>query len=168
MVELETLRIDTEPMGAVFNDDYTHRLYLWRRWNKSLPWFMLIGLNPSKAGGHNNDPTILRGMGFGYRWGYGGLFMFNAYTLVSTDPEGLNMERPLVMGADLAMRVARSRCVEAIACWGALIRQVRGWEDRVEYIKRVLAPLSCLGLTKDGYPRHPVRLPYTTERVRYC
>lgn len=168
MVESETLRVDTEPSGAIFNEDRSHRLYLWRRWDKSLPWVMLIGLNASTADEWHNDPTVRRGMGFGTRWGYGGLFMCNAYTLVSTDPKKLNVEDPLCMGAHLAMRVIRSRCGDAVACWGALITQVKGWEDRVERIKRDLAPLSCLGMTKEGHPRHPLYLPYTAERVKFC
>lgn len=161
------MQVDEEPSGAVFAEERTHRLYLWRRWNNNLPWIMFIGLNPSKADERRNDPTVRRGIGFADKWGYGGMFMFNAYTLVSTDPKKLNTETPLVIGADLAMRVARRRCTKAVACWGSLITKVRGWEDRVERIKWELAPLHCIGVTKDGHPRHPLYLPGDSELAAF-
>jgi len=102
------LRVDDEPTGAVFADDRTHRLYLWRRWEKDGPWVMFIGLNPSTADEKTNDPTVRRCIGFAQRWGYSGMFMCNAYTLVSTDPKKLNTEEPIAMGAHLAMRVIRN------------------------------------------------------------
>ena len=161
------MKVDDEPSGAVFADERTHRLYLWRRWDKSKPWVMFDLLNPSKADGRINDPTVCRCIGFAVRWGYGGLFIFNAYTLVSTDPKKLNAEIPIAIGADLAARVARERCKLAVAGWGNLIMQVRGWEDRIERIKRELSPLHCLGLTKLGHPKHLLYLPYSVELTTF-
>ena len=157
------MKVDNEPSGAVFTDDRTHRLYLWRRWNKEGPWVMFIGLNPSTADERLNDPTVRRCIGFAVKWGYGGMFMCNVFTLVSTDPKKLNVETPIAMGASLAMRVIRRRCREAVAGWGNLISQVRQGEERVEWIKRDLSPLHCLGMTKLGHPKHPLYLPYTTK-----
>ena len=162
------MRVDEEPSGAVFTDDRTHRLYLWRRWNKSLPWVMFIGLNPSTADERLNDPTVRRCIGFADRWGFGGMFMCNAFTLVSTDPGTLNSEVPVVREAHLAMRIIRGRCREAVAAWGSLITQVESGKDRVDRIKHDLSPLHCLGTTKQGHPCHPLYLPYSVERVRYC
>jgi len=104
------MKVDNEPSGAVFTDDRTHRLYLWRRWGKAGPWVMFIGLNPSTADERLNDPTVRRCIGFAQKWGYSGMFMCNAYTLVSTDPKKLNAEAPIVKEAQLAMRVIRNRC----------------------------------------------------------
>ena len=157
------MRVDDEPTGAVFTDDRTHRLYLWRRWERDGPWVMFIGLNPSTASEETNDPTVRRCIGFAQRWGYSGMFMCNAFTLVSTDPKRLNSEAPIAMGAHLTLRVIRDRCGEVIAAWGNLVTLVRGWEDRVGRIKNDLAPLHCLGVTKLGHPRHPLYLPYSTK-----
>ena len=162
------MKVDEEPSGAVFAEDRTHRLYLWRRWNNNLPWIMFIGLNPSTADERLNDATVRRCIGFADRWGFGGLFMCNVFTLVSTDPKRLNSSTPLVVGADLAMRVVRDRCQEAVAAWGGLIVKVRGSESRVDLIKTDLSPLYCLGTTKQGYPRHPLYLPYSAEKVGFC
>ncbi len=162
------MQIDKEPSGAVFAEDRTHRLYLWRRWNTNLPWIMFIGLNPSTADERLNDPTVRRCIGFAEKWGYGGIFMCNVFTLVSSDPKKLNTEPPLVMGVNLAMRVIRRRSEKAVAAWGGLIVKVRGWEDRVDRITQDLAPLHCLGLTKQDHPRHPLYLPGNTELEEFC
>ena len=159
----ELMIVDSEPSGAVFTDDRTHRLYLWRRWDKESPWVMFIGLNPSTADERLNDPTVRRCIGFAEKWGYGGMFMCNVFTLVSTDPKKLNVETPIVMCASLAMKVIRDRCREAVAGWGDLITQVRQGEERVERIKQDLSPLHCLGVTKQGNPRHPLYLPYSAQ-----
>jgi len=160
-------QVDTEPSGAVFTDERTHRLYLWRRWDKERPWVMFIGLNPSTADERLNDPTVRRCVGFAANWGYGGIFMCNVFTLVSTDPKKLNGEVPIARGASLAMRVIRGRCGKALAGWGNLINQVIEGEEQVERIKRELSPLHCLGLTKLGHPKHPLYLPYSVELTTF-
>ncbi len=93
------------------------------------------------------------------------MFMCNVYTLVSTNPKKLNTAAPIVREASLAMRVIRRRCEEAVAGWGNQITLVRGWEDRVDRLKRDLEPLHCLGVTKLGHPRHPLYLPRTAQRI---
>jgi len=128
---------------------------------------MFIGLNPSIADERIDDPTIRRCIGFAKKWGYSGMFMCNAYTLVSTNPKALNTEIPLALGAHLAMRLLRSRSEVAIAAWGNLITQVRDWESRVERIKTDLWPLHCLGITKIGHPRHPLYLPYNVKLEQF-
>lgn len=161
------MQVDNEPSGAIFTDDHTHRVYLWRKWKKEGPWVMFIGLNPSTADERINDPTVRRCMGFAERWGYSGMFMCNVFTLVSTDPKKLNTEVPITTGAHLAMKVIRNKCEKAIACWGNLVTQVRAGEGQIERIVNDLSPLHCLGMTKQGYPRHPLYVPYSSQLIEY-
>ncbi len=160
------MNVDKDPSGAVFTEDRRHRLYLWRRWSKEGRWIMFIGLNPSSAAERRNDPTISREIAFADRWGYGGMFKFNAYTFVATDPTKLD-SRSIAMGADLAMRVARTMCDMAVVCWGDLIIKVPNYEHRIEWIKERLSPLHCLGITQKGNPRHPLYLRSDTELENY-
>lgn len=161
-------RVDDEPTGAVFAEDRRHRLYLWRRWSQTRPWAMFIGLNPSSANEIKDDPTVRRCISFAARWGYGGMFMCNVFTLVSTDPKKLNEEEPLVRGAHLALMEIRKRCDMAVAAWGDLILKVRVGEERVERIKQDLSPLHCLGLTLHNQPKHPLYMPYSSKPFVYC
>lgn len=152
--------------GAVFMDDRRHRLYLWRWWDIRAGMVMFICLNPSTADEVTADPTVRRCIGFAKRWGYGGMFMCNTFTLVSTDPSGLEADaEPLLRGANLAMRLLRQRSAIAVAAWGNLIERVRAGEAQVEWIHRELAPLHCFGLSKLGHPRHPLYLPKDAELI---
>ena len=128
---------------------------------------MFIGLNPSTADERLNDPTIRRCIGFAERWGYGGMFMCNVFSLVSTDPKNLNTRPAIARGTNLAMRVIRDRCQDAVAAWGTLITKVKAGEDQVERIKRDLSPLHCLGTTKAGHPKHPLYLAADTPLVEW-
>lgn len=44
--------------GAIFSDDRKYRFALFRMWDLKAPNVMFIGLNPSTANEHDNDPTI--------------------------------------------------------------------------------------------------------------
>jgi hypothetical protein len=57
---VDSIRVDGEPKGAVFTEERTHRLYLWRRWHEQRAWLMFIGLNPSTADERLDDPTVRR------------------------------------------------------------------------------------------------------------
>lgn len=109
--------------GATFNEARTHRTRLWRRWDESLPWLNLIGLNPSKAGEVESDPTITRQIERAKRFGCGGLLMANAYDLISTDPMGmLGHANSLTDANDIAIvelaRMAHDSGGIIIAGWG--------------------------------------------------
>ena len=55
---------------------------------------------------------------------------------------------------------------DVVVAWGANASGVRAYTDRVaDRVQNRARSVTCLGVTKDGHPRHPVRLPYATERV---
>lgn len=117
---------------------------------------LFIMLNPSTADATLDDPTIRRCRGFARTWDCNGIVVANLYALRATDPVEL-WKHPDPVGPlnDHYLRnLAREH--ETIVCaWGANARpdrvmQVRamfnGWHHR----------LMCLGVTKDGSPRHPL------------
>ena len=118
-------------------------------------------LNPSTADGETDDPTIRRCIKFANTWGYGWLHVVNLSPLRATDPRELLRAGPEpedVWLENLATVVATAEASDlVVAAWG-----VHGAvEDRAD---RVLAALDgrwriyCLGLTKEGHPRHPLYL----------
>ncbi len=66
-----------------------YRYALWRTWDKSKPYAMFIGLNPSTADETENDPTINRCINYSKDWGFGGLCMVNLFAFRATDPSDM-------------------------------------------------------------------------------
>jgi hypothetical protein len=110
-------------------------------------------LNPSTADALVDDPTVRRCAGFTRSWGYSSLAVLNLFALRATDPgELLDAEDPVGPGWNDHLRTA----VEAdlvVCAWGASVPFARDREV-LDMLRGV--DLYCLGLTKQGYPRHPL------------
>lgn len=150
--------------SAVFSPDRVYRYELWRQWGES-PIVAFIGLNPSTADETVDDPTIRRCIGFAKSWGCGGLVMLNLFAYRATDPRQLLIaEDPVGPDNDAHLKSAVARSDMTVAAWGVHGKlQNRGWH--VVGMLGEGAHLQALGLTKDGYPRHPLYLPSATELV---
>ena len=126
-----------------------------------------ILLNPSTATETSNDPTIRRCVGFSQRWGVSALVVVNLFALRSTEPRGLagaadpvGPENDQEIAAALAAVSDQPSCV--VCAWGHYAAAGR--------VAAVLALLAagdlrpyCLGVTRDGHPRHPLYVPYSTK-----
>jgi hypothetical protein len=141
-----------------------YRYTLGRQWGDG-PLVTFVMLNPSTADAEMDDPTIRRCLGFARSWGAGALHVVNLYALRSTDPAALwvvpdpvgpDNDRHLAQHAHLAVRDG----APIVAAWGANARQ-----DRVAAVRALpgMDRLQCLGVTKDGAPRHPLYLPAIAE-----
>lgn len=163
--------------GATFSQCGTWRYRLWRQWSAAPP-VCLIGLNPSTADAHTNDPTIRRCVSFAARWGHGGLQMVNLYAFCSTDPRGL-WEQPearrIGPGWASSFWAAVRRSDRVVACWGGFNKttaaQRRAAEARATVVLSRLqargVPVWHLGLTASGQPRHPLYLPASRDPQRW-
>jgi len=143
-----------EPDEAWFNEARTHRYLLTRRWGDGEP-MNVIGLNPSKANAFVNDPTIGRVVRFARREGCGWVRMLNIYGLQSTDPRLLREHPdPAGLSNDLILEVFATGLV--VAAWGnGGVLNGRGHEVG-QRLTAAGVRLRCLGVTKDGHPKHPL------------
>jgi len=142
--------------GARLSDDGRYRYVLWRTWDRSLPVLGFIMLNPSTADAEVNDPTIRRCLSFGARDGYGGIRVANLFPYRATDPKRLLevAHPPLIRpGHDPFDHV--QDCETIVAGWGASVPRRLRWRA-AEVADGASRPLHCLGITKDGSPRHPL------------
>jgi hypothetical protein len=64
------------------------RYVLRRAWGAG-PSILWHGLNPSRADHERDDPTILREVGFSFRWGFGSMVKTNFYPFVTPKPAEL-------------------------------------------------------------------------------
>lgn len=159
-------------MSAVISEDGRYRYELRRSVSpdgQGIACF--IGLNASTADGERNDPSVRRMIGFARDWGYGELLLANSEPLRATDPRDLLAWR---RGDTPEHRHARQVNLDHIASavWEASI-VVAAWGVHVQggaalraWIEHDLSvPLHVLGLTKHGYPRHPLYVRADTKPV---
>lgn len=161
--------------SAVFSEDRRYRFRLDRAWDPSLPRVCFVMLNPSVADDRSDDLTVTKCVGFARSWGFGSLTIANLYALVSTDPlELLRNRDPIGPGNDWHLATAIREADAVVVAWGATLDEVdrrgAGWPGVDFVLERAAAhgrPVSCLGLTRDGYPRHPSRIAYATPRIPF-
>jgi hypothetical protein len=152
-------QIDAMDTGALFSPCRRWRYLLWRRWDQERGICAFVGLNPSTADETKDDPTIRRCIGFAKAWGYGALFMLNAYAYRATNPQvmkayGANAIGPL---NNEYLRRAALECDLVVAAWGVNCDDLREHAIRRDF-EAIRKPLHVLGLTKDGHPKHPLYL----------
>lgn len=126
---------------------------------------MWIGLNPSTADEQKLDPTLRRVKSFSQAWGFNAFVMTNLFAFRATDPadmkavavpEGTKNDDWLLSVANVSELI--------IACWG-----VHGvFRNRAESVAAMFqGRLYCIGVTKDGHPKHPLYVAGGTPFQRY-
>ena len=140
--------------GAEFSECRNYRYSLWRIWDKSKPLVMFIGLNPSKAGEFNDDPTIRRVKSIAKNLGYGGVYMMNCFAYIRTDPKLLKIN-PMSKGwNDNMLTVTASKCADVIFAWGNF-EIVKTTGRDIELIE-MFPNAKALQINKNGSPKHPL------------
>jgi hypothetical protein len=151
-----------EDNGAKFSEDMKHRLMLWRVWDKTKPAVMFIGLNPSTANENTDDPTIRRIKSISYQLGYGGFFMMNLFTFISTDPKKLNIKEGNRLDADLYLKRIAKCCKTIVFAWGNF--DVLG---RDKEVIEMFPGANALHINKNGSPKHPLYVKSNTQLISF-
>ena len=149
--------------SAAFSPCRTWRYTLERYWGHG-PHLLLILLNPSTADETYDDPTNRRGQSFARAWGYKGVVFCNLFAYrtpypkemkAATDPVGPDNDGHIMRQADMAGQV--------VVAWGAH----GGYRDRhaevLDLLRNRNIDPKCFGLTKRGYPKHPLYLRADTK-----
>ncbi|WP_263418699.1 DUF1643 domain-containing protein [Terriglobus albidus] len=150
---------------ATFSPCRRYRYTLTIVWDDSKPLAAFIGLNPSTADEVQDDPTIRRCRDFAALWGCGGMVMLNLFAFRATDPNVMKAERePIGEGNTLVELVTKFGVTgPLVAAWGKHGRHL----DRGAQVKTLFSltgrDLQCLGLNKDGSPKHPLYLAKVTK-----
>lgn len=149
--------------GAEMSGPYRYRL--WRAWSdpvvpRTVLWIML---NPSTADDELDDPTIRKCVGFSKKWGYDRLQVVNLFAFRATDPKHIPKGPSAIgPGNDDTIRAAVKDASLVVCAWGGS----KAADRRGPGMLTLLAgsTLESLGETAKGHPKHPLFLPYTTER----
>ena len=152
--------------AALFSPCGRYRWWLQRRWDPAMPTLLFIGLNPSRADGERDDPTLRRLMGFARAWGYGGLEVLNLFARVAFSPAVLRRSADPVGSDNDRWLEQRLRALQTGEAGGALwLGWGNGgaWRGRDGQVLRQIAgitlPIWVLGRTASGQPRHPLYVP---------
>ena len=152
---------------AVFDDTGVYRYRLGRRRNSGSGAVTFIMLNPSTADADVNDPTIRRCIGFAWDWGYRVLAVVNLFAFRATTPRELRRAtHPVGPRNDEHLLTAVDGAELVVAAWG-IHGALHGRDREVTALLSTRAPLTCLGLTKHGLPRHPLYMPKRATPTPY-
>lgn len=146
--------------------------YELNRTDETLPWqrvhaerVLWIMLNPSTADEATDDPTIRRLRTFTRRFGFSGFTVVNLYAYRATKPNDLwTAADPVGPDNDRVIRetafTAHTEGAPIIAAWGANAKP-----DRVAHVLALpfVRDLHCLGVNKDGSPKHPLYVASETD-----
>ncbi len=145
--------------AAQFDATGSYRYSLTREWAAGHRVAFVL-LNPSTADHTQDDPTLRRCIGFAQAWGYGALEVVNLFAYRATRPAALRAAaEPVGPENDRFLRAAQRRAQAVVLAWG-----IHGvWRGRDQAVLRLFRagrmPVQCLGLTRDGHPRHVLYLP---------
>jgi hypothetical protein len=143
---------------AVFDQTEAYRYTLGRRWAPGGRRVCFCLLNPSTADASVLDPTLTRCFGYARQWGYQAMDVTNVFALRSTDPKGLReVEDPIGANNDAhIVELARDADLVVVG-WGTHARLNERHSQVIELLRGV-CEMTCLGVTKDGFPKHPLYL----------
>ena len=165
---------DVPASWAMISDCGLYRHLLGRRWADG-PCVAFLLFNPSTADALKDDHTVRKGCGFAKRWGYGSMIFLNLWGLRSTDPRAVaRAEEPVGSKNDLILLKALGEVQRLVCAWGCSTHMKGPLRKRTAEVMRLIKPLcdaglkvECLGYSKDGSPRHPLRLAYDTPLEKF-
>jgi hypothetical protein len=149
-------------LGRDWSDDpkYTKGTVVW------------VMLNPSTADAQKDDATIRRCITFSKSWDYKALEVVNLFPYRATNPKDLprliresqHVSGIVSVGTESFWEKAIRGAELVVLAWGdqPILRQAVGKEaieGIVGLLREIHKQAMCLGTTKSGMPKHPVRLP---------
>lgn len=158
---------EPDPMNVcIFSENRLHRYVLKHIWDEDKPVCMFVGLNPSTADEISHDNTVRRCVNFAKDWGYGTLIMTNIFGYRATDPKDMKeFSMPIGVSNDYHLLDMAESVALVIAAWGTHAEHMNRHKEVMNLF--VDHNLYCLGVTKAGYPKHPLYLKSDLRPVLY-
>lgn len=137
----------------------------------------VVMLNPSTADAESDDPTIKRLIHRGRDEGYNGIVVNNLFAFRSSYPSVLlnRWEKSYeVVGGENNQRIeaAAMLCKASLVAWGSHVMVPKREQKVLDILYKAGHPVLCVGLTMDGYPKHPLHVRYADKmfpyRGRFC
>jgi len=155
---------DDAPSVAVYSDCESYRYSLTRTWNDAGKRVLFVMLNPSTATEVQNDPTVERCERRARTLGYGAFCVCNIFAFRATDPKVMRAQTdPVGEANDTTILSAVNWTHDIVCAWGTN----GAYMDRGAAVEALLRaqskPLTHLGLSKAGHPKHPLYISYQIQ-----
>jgi hypothetical protein len=148
---------------AVYSDCELYRYLLTRTWGEG-PKALFVMLNPSTATEVQNDPTVERCERRARALGFGAFRVTNIFAFRATDPRVMRaVADPVGPGNDAAIQDSALWADTIVCAWGNHGLHLNRGAAVIELLRSTGAPLSHLGLTGQGQPRHPLYVSYDQQ-----
>jgi hypothetical protein len=150
--------------SAEYSPCQTWRYSLTRVWHPGGSRALFVMLNPSTATEVQNDPTVERCERRARALGHGAFRVCNIFAYRATDPKVMRAAPDPVGPLNDSAILAGADWADVVVCaWGTHGAHLdRG--PAVEVLLRATAtPLYHLGLSKHGFPKHPLYIGYDRQ-----
>jgi hypothetical protein len=143
--------------NATFSDCGRYRYLLNRKWAEG-PACLFVGLNPSTANANENDATVRNCITLATTWGFSEMTIANLFAIRCRYPHILSTNRdPVGPENDRILTTAIRNAQTAVAMWGNHGLNSYGLlPRRDEFALPLHNNWQCIGITKQGAPRHPL------------
>ena len=146
---------------ALLSKDKKYRYSLKRIWDNDKPKVLFIMLNPSLADNYQDDPTIRRLIKFAKLYGYGGFYVGNLFSYITSYPKDLVDKDLSFCNKNLKeIRKMISLSKEVVYGWGNSF-------EEPDWLKKIISNPKCFGKNKNKTPKHPLYLSYNHKLVNY-
>ena len=155
---------DGAPSTATYSDCERYRYALTRTWDEQAKRVLFVMLNPSKATEVQNDPTVERCERRAQALGFGAFQVTNIFAWRDTDPFKMRKATdPIGPENDAAILAGVAWADQVIAAWGTHGAHLDRGPQMAAILHATGKPISTLGLSKHGHPKHPLYISYSQQ-----
>ncbi|PTX02485.1 DUF1643 domain-containing protein [Pararhodobacter aggregans] len=152
------------PSTAVYSPCEAYRYTLTRTWDPAGRKVLFVMLNPSTATEVQNDPTVERCERRARALGFGAFRVCNIFAYRATDPKVMRAQAdPVGPGNDAAIADSALWADAVVCAWGTHGAHLNRGAAVEAVLRATGKPLSHLGLSKDGHPKHPLYIGYAHQ-----
>lgn len=145
--------------GAELSNCRLYRYQLTRKFAEGEGTCVFVCLNPFTADEQADDQMVIRCMDFAAHWGFGRVQIVNAFAWRSTSPGVLSTLRdPVGPDNDEWILKTAEEAQRIVCAWGAHPVMAERGTQVIQLLRGAGLRLHHLGMTVQGYPKHPSRL----------
>ena len=155
---------------AKISEDNLYRYFLIRKWLDNNKIMTYIMLNPSRADGLKDDPTIHKCVKLAMREECGSIYVVNLFASRSSKPAELYINNnPVGPENDFWINKIAKQSQIIVAAWGNHGNFLNRDIEVCERLKSLGLKLYCLGVNKNGSPKHPLArsINLNTKLIQY-